>query len=355
MRLRWWPVAAAFAALVIGCNRGEVRSSEAVDVTAPSPASSSNDSTVRLAMQPDSPVAGQDVTVALHIGTDSVTPSLEDVAGNSVHLVAVSRDLSWYRHLHPRAGADGYTATLRFPSGGPYVLYTIFKPLRAPQQVRQQDFAVGSPAHFPPPRPLQTSTAPKRSGPYTVSLRTAPAVPAAGSWTSLIFHVERDGQPFASLTPTGTLGHIVILAAGGEDFVYAHSTDGEALTGIRAPLHVPANPPGVQTSHQHGGDTGPDVTFHTRFPRPGRYNVWVELNAREETIDADFTIDAGPPRLPVADESRESASQARMERWRPAGWPGGVSPPPRARSRLRVQSTSDPSREWGGTFVRAAR
>lgn len=289
-------VALAFA----GCKGSGERSIERSPVTdtpetaaasAPSEYSVSIDKPARL-------VAGRDLHVVVHIAAPTGgVPALEDIAGSAVHLMIVNRSLSLYQHVHPHSENDAYAATVRFPSNGDYIVHTIFQPaVDQPEQVRKEVWRVGASSGVVA-RPSISLDA-KRSGAYTVSLRTEPSPPVASNWSSLIFHVEKGGEPFRSLIPTGTLGHMVILGEGGEDFVYAHSTDGEALAGVRAKAHVRALPPGLDRSHSHGGDTGPDVTFHTQFPHPGRYKVWVEFSAGGEKIDADFTFDVGAALLP---------------------------------------------------------
>lgn len=248
---------------------------------------------------PESPVARRVSTVSVRIeGPSDDLPQLEPIAGSDVHLVAVSRDLSWYDHAHPRRDGSTWVAVLVFPNAGEYVLHTIFRPTNAGQVVRKHVIHVGGavPAAHPP---LTVSPREKRSGHFTVHLRTEPEPPAVGVWSSLIFRIHRDSVPVTNLTPTGTLGHIVILRDGGEDFVYAHSTDGEARSGVRARAHVPAVPSSLDSDHsRHVGDTGPEVTFHTRFPASGKYRMWVEFLAGNDAIKADFVVDAGEPPPP---------------------------------------------------------
>lgn len=290
-------VALAFA----GCTRSRERSIERSPVTdAPEPAAAPVPSDYSVSIdKPARLVAGRDLAVVVHITSPTGgVPALEDIAGSAVHVMIVNRSLSFYQHVHPHPENGAYAATVRFPSNGDYIVHTIFQPaVDRPEEVRKEVWRVGATTGVAA-RPAISLDA-KRSGGYIISLRTDPSPPATHNWSSLIFHVEKNGQPFRDLTPTGTLGHMVILGEGGEDFVYAHSTDGEALSGVRAKAHVRALPPGLDRSHSHGGDTGPDVTFHTQFPHPGRYKAWVEFSAGGEKIEADFTFDVGEARPAV--------------------------------------------------------
>ena len=241
---------------------------------------------VDIAATPNRPRPGEEVRITLRVAAPLGSP-----AGNAaVHVVAVSRDLDWYEHVHPQLDRETYVARLTFPRAGEYVLHAIVLRKDGPQVVQKQDLIVGTDAATVTV-PLTISPRERRTDRYTVRLRTDPEPPAIGDWSSLIFHVARDGEPVTNLTPTGTLGHMVILREGGEDFVYAHSTDGEALKGVRARAHLPALPSSLDSHRRHIGDTGPEVTFHTQFPRVGKYKVWVEFLAGDDAINADFVVE----------------------------------------------------------------
>ena len=250
-------------------------------------------------LTPTAPAAREKANVTVEItGPTGEVVELDAIGGTDVHLVAASRDLSWYEHQHPRRDGAAWVAAIAFPSSGEYVLHTIFRPTNQNQVVEKQVVRVGG---TPPrtPRTLDVSRRELRSGRYAVQLTTTPDPPAAGVWSSLVFSIARDGKPVTNLVPTGTLGHIVILREGGEEFVYAHSTDGEATGGIRGRAHVRATPSESAANHsRHVGDTGPEVTFHTRFAKTGRYRMWVDFRDGDESIDADFAVEVGQPTRP---------------------------------------------------------
>lgn len=256
------------------------------------------DYSTRITTVPERPSAGQETRIELTIGSPSGPAALESIANNPVHLVAVNRALTWYEHVHPKAAGEAYLARLVFPADGEYILHVISWPTGRAQLVQQKVITVGDLARQTLPSPLAISPRAVNSGAYTVRLRSNPEPPATGEWSSLTFSLSRDGQPVTNLTPTGTLGHMVILREGGEDFVYAHSTDGEATKGVRSRAHLPALPLGLDDHRKHTGDTGPDVTFHTRFPRAGKYRMWVEFRTAAEPIEADFVVDVERARPP---------------------------------------------------------
>lgn len=255
---------------------------------------------VRIATQPPHPMPRLETHVSVRVlASTGSQPEFDDVAGSPVHLVVVRRDLGWYQHLHPKRNGDVFSALVRFPTDGTYVIHSMVDPVGHGQLVSKQDVIVGKTAGQAP-RALIVSGREERRGHYTIRLRCDPEPPATGDWNSLIFSLARDGEPVTDLMPTGTLGHMVILREGGEDFVYAHSTDGEAMSGVRARAHSPALPPSLDSHQNHLHDTGPDVTFHTRFPRIGTYKMWVEFLAGSDSIKADFVVDVSDPKpLPI--------------------------------------------------------
>ena len=253
-------------------------------------------------LTPEAPVAREPAEVSVAIeGPSGDVPQLAPIAESDVHLVAVSRDLSWYEHVHPRRNGETWKATMTFPAPGEYVLHTIFRPSSGSQIVQKQVVRVSGTTTGAAGQQLPVSPREQRNGNYTVRLTANPEPPAVSVWNALTFSIARDGKAVTNLVPTGALGHIVILREGGEDFVYAHSTDGEATGGIRGRAHVRATPSESGADHRrHVGDTGPDVTFHTRFPTTGRYRMWVEFRAGDDTIDADFVVDVKEPPPPPA-------------------------------------------------------
>lgn len=121
-----------------------------------------------------------------------------------------------------------------------------------------------------------------------VELKTRPAEPVADEWTVMTFHITRDDKPVVNLQPLDTLGHLILIREGAEEFIYAHSIEGEA-GGIRAPLHTRATPEEVMPQDVHTTH-GPDVTFHARFPAPGLYRAWADFAPGDDRIRPDYVI-----------------------------------------------------------------
>src|SRR5204863_3198577 len=73
--------------------------------------------------------AGKETTLRFRITAPDGSPvtKLEVVHEKILHLLMVSKDLSWFAHEHPVLGDDGtFTLRFTFPRGGIYVLYHDF-------------------------------------------------------------------------------------------------------------------------------------------------------------------------------------------------------------------------------------
>lgn len=215
---------------------------------------------------------------------------LDDIGGEAVHVVAVKQDLSWFAHAHPRESSAGsYRFDVTFPSAGSYLIFGVAAPAKRERQTLRTQVEVGE-RSTTRPADLRASTSVWREGVYDVQLTTHPEAPVSGEWTSLRFHLRRGDVPVTDLRSVAGSGHLVIMDSTLSHFVYAHSTDGEALRGVRAMAHAPAAPASVKRHDHVGDDRGPDVQFHALFPAPGRYKVWAEFAPGEEQLTVDFVI-----------------------------------------------------------------
>ncbi|MBI4879857.1 MAG: hypothetical protein HY812_09405 [Planctomycetes bacterium] len=226
--------------------------------------------------------AGKSATLklALKDPTGALVTKLETVHERILHLLVVSRDLSWYAHEHPVVQPDGtFTLTVTFPQGGDYVLYHDFSPPGVGQQVVQAPLKVDGSA--PAPVALEVdAAAPKAIDGYMIALDTGGEVKTGGE-THMAYTITRDGKPVTDLQPyLGAMGHLVIISQDLESFVHSHPHEEGA-------------------EHAGGGEGGPRVDFEAHFQRPGLYKGWAQFQHSGKVITAPFTFevmrgDAGP-------------------------------------------------------------
>jgi hypothetical protein len=137
-----------------------------------------------------------------------------------MHLIVARRDLTEFRHLHPRMRADGtWTATLRLDRPGVYRAFADFSTGGRRTTLGVDVFVPGrwSPRPLPPPAPAVAT------GPYRVVLR--PHDIAGGSTAVLRFDVSRGGRAIRPQPYLGALGHLVILREGDLAYLHAHADD----------------------------------------------------------------------------------------------------------------------------------
>jgi hypothetical protein len=231
--------------------------------------------------------------------TDDGRPlrELPIVHEHPMHVTIVSRDLSFFDHVHPVPLADGsMQLRYRFPRAGDYVIFAEFTPSGQRDQVFRYEISVRSEQIAPQAlveRATPTITyggelalSPAGGHPITeqpeltAELTCQPRTPAAGISTMLIFRLARGGQPLTDLEPyMGAMGHCAIISANTGTFLHCHPEQ----------LYPP-------TADTRGG---PMLAFHAVFPKPGRYKVWGQFKHQGRVIIADFVVDVRKPLLPA--------------------------------------------------------
>ncbi|MFO0895011.1 MAG: heavy metal-binding domain-containing protein [Phycisphaerales bacterium] len=197
-----------------------------------------------------------------------------------LHLLMVSKDLSWYAHEHPTLQPDGtFTFSWTFPAGGEYTLFNDFTPKDVGMQVVPVTLKVeGTPA---PKAALSVdSDKPKTVDGYTVSLDTGGPVKTGGA-THMAYTIMRDGKPVTDLAPyLGAMGHLVIIKEDLKEFVHSHPHEGG------------------EHAHDASRKGGPKVDFEAHFKTPGIYKGWAQFQHGGKVITVPFTfgVAAGEPR-----------------------------------------------------------
>jgi hypothetical protein len=237
---------------------------------------------------------------------------LDTVHEKVLHLLAVSKDLSWFTHEHPTRRADGaFTMPMTFPAGGEYTLYFDFTPKGSPQQVVPVKVSASGTPKAAVPLTVDADK-PKTVDGFTVALDTEGAI-KAGGMAHLSFTVTKDGKPVTSLRPyLGAMGHLVIISQDGTQFVHAHPHEGGEHGAGGHDAHGGHGDGAKKDEHAgHGGAApkaadagkgmgGPKVDFETHFKEPGTYKAWGQFNvgtAEKEkvlTVPFTFTVEKGP-------------------------------------------------------------
>jgi hypothetical protein len=200
---------------------------------------------------------------------DQRVQTLAVVHEKPLHLIVVSRDLSFFAHEHPERQADGtYALDFTFPAPGDFVLFGDFTPEGATGQIVRMPVTVEGEAAPAKPLAVDDRGRPKAFGGLSVAL--APPSIAAGAETTLAFTLEKDGKPVNGLRPyLGAMGHCVVIDETATKFLHSHPQETETS----GPSNV--------------------VAFQTVFADPGKYKVWGQFDVGGQMLVADFVVDVG--------------------------------------------------------------
>lgn len=220
-----------------------------------------------------------------------------------MHLIVVSKDLTWFNHLHPEYRGNGeFTINAKLPRAGQYKLYADYTPRGGSQEVSQYEFTTaGTDANTEASLVAdrsgesgwmlrQTVSRPegepdaKGSREYQVAMMPMPSTIVAGKDVVLHFQVrDANGEPVNDLEPyLGALGHAVILSSDTKEYLHAHPMDA-AMEGMD---HASEGHGGAGAAAAGGGD----VIFHTNFPAAGLYKAWGQFQHKGKIITAAFVL-----------------------------------------------------------------
>ena len=233
--------------------------------------------------EPPVVLAGVPVTLAITArdGNGQPTTDLAVVHERPMHLIAVSEDLEEFAHLHPHASTDEtLRVTHTFRTGGAHRLFADFALRDGRSRVVPFDLAVAGSAR------AEEASADESAGRDDVEMRLVSDVPVRAGEESMLTVEVRDArthEPVTDLDPyLGALAHFVIIGRGSFDFLHAHPMGPDAGVGAQMP-----------------GATGPVVSAHTTFPRPGSYRAWVEVQRNGRVIVRSFDLRVGLAPLPA--------------------------------------------------------
>lgn len=289
-----------------------------------------HDTILEFRPQPMPIVAGQPNIFSLKVIDMRTKRGVADFKLNHeklMHLIVVSKDLTWFNHVHPDYIAYGaMVQQITLPRAGSYKLYADYTPLRrvpgslngasGSQEVAQKVFEVspspdvteatfGKTAKLVADKPAggwitKVITAHPESEPdakpgdqYQVALMPMPATIRAGEDAMLHFQIrDAAGNPVKDLQPyLGAMGHAVILSEDSEIFLHSHPMEGGHDMDAPDTAQSGANPIPVPSRTELGG---PDVMFHTNFPAPGLYKVWGQFQHKDLIITAPFVVKVEP-------------------------------------------------------------
>lgn len=213
-------------------------------------------------------------------GKNDVAVPLEVVHEKKIHLIIVSKDLSYFEHIHPQAADDGhylinvlpasqaYTNGIghnetKFEYGGDYVLFADYAPTGGGHQLERVPFHVDG-EEKPAVKYTKENLTWSKNG-YKVELSFDKDKLVTNDMVALKTTVTKNGKPVTDLDHyLGALGHMVVISENTEKYLHVHPME----------------------SDNHG----PDIQFHSSFDTAGIYRVFLQFKHHDELQTVDFTI-----------------------------------------------------------------
>jgi hypothetical protein len=184
-----------------------------------------------------------------------------------LHLIVVSKDLSYFNHIHPEYKGDGvFEIKNELPAGGEYRMVADFKPTNGSSMSKMAWVTVEGDTAQPIAVTVDEILEKTVEGTH-VALSIEPG-PAAGEKCTLKFTLtDGDTQlPISDLEPyLGSIGHVVVLSEDGERYLHVHALEGQG--------------------------SGPEALFETEFPESGVYKIWGQFQRNGKVVTVPFVVE----------------------------------------------------------------
>ncbi|MBS8265819.1 hypothetical protein DYI25_15435 [Mesobacillus boroniphilus] len=181
-----------------------------------------------------------------------------------MHLLAIKRGLSVFKHLHPDyLGKGRFQIKTIFQKAGRYKLYADFLPEGANQQLASHELVVTG------QESIDEVNADKVLKKKVDDLEIELILPEArvDEHIKLIFALsDESGEPVTELEPyLGSAGHVVIVSEDMNEFLHVHPADENTK--------------------------GPKVEYMTSFPSVGLYKIWGQFKYKGKLYTVPFVIE----------------------------------------------------------------
>jgi hypothetical protein len=179
------------------------------------------------------------------MGPEGPVTAFDIAHERALHFIAIRKDFQVFQHLHPEMEANGtFRLNHQWPAGGDYLVFADTAPKGKGSQILSGRLKVkGGTGATPEASPLAVQV---------------DAIPAAGRTGELKLTLS----PALKLEPyLGAMAHLLMIAEGSGTLVHAHPSEDDASR------------------------------FLVRFPEPGRYRAWVEVQTGGKVIATPFAVE----------------------------------------------------------------
>jgi hypothetical protein len=215
------------------------------------------------------PNANEEIPISIFIKDKSNQPikKFDTVHEKLMHLIIVSKDLSYFSHIHPEYKGNGeFTITSTFPAGGDYQMIAEVTPHGAGDNSVEKHWVHidGPPSNSEPLVPDSSLT--KVIDGLKVTLSFDHIMAEMDLNMTFTIHDATTDKPITNLQPyLGAMGHSVAISADSKQYLHIH------------PMTTKGN--------------GPSVTFMTFFPKKGVYKIWGQFQYNNRVIVVPFIVD----------------------------------------------------------------
>ncbi len=283
---------------------------------------------VKLTTDPSSTKAGQDVTLNFTVTnneTKEVIKDLEVIHEKILHLIIVSKNLAYFDHIHPEMNSDGsLSVKTNFKYGGDYVLFADLTP-KGEKKNQVFDLPLKVEGESVPQQTLTPRNTFEIEG-YTATFTTNPTKLVTNKSIEIIVNLKKTVKQVIYTCPMhpevkstkkndkcpkcgmnleemkqgsgnvkdvtnlqnylGALGHMVIISEDASMYLHVHPMEAEDKE--HSNEHNSMNNKKMESDKVT--KSGPNVMFHTIFPKPGIYKVFAQFNPGGKLITTNFVV-----------------------------------------------------------------
>jgi hypothetical protein len=183
-----------------------------------------------------------------------------------LHLIIVSKDLSYFNHVHPEYKGDGiFEIKNKFPAGGEYRMVADFKPNDGSSMSKMEWVTIHGDADQAKAVKIDKNLEKIVDGKKITLTFNSQLV--AGEESTLMFSLidEITNQPISDLEPyLGSIGHVVVFSEDGERYLHVHALEDQG--------------------------SGPDALFETNFPKSGVYKIWGQFQKDGKVFTVPYVV-----------------------------------------------------------------
>ncbi len=242
---------------------------------------------LNLTTLPQNPKAGEEVTLNFSLINTESKQQIRDidiVHEKVLHLIIVSKNLAYFDHIHPEMNSDGsLSVNTKFDKGGDYVLFADLRP-KGEKESQVFDIKLKVSGDQIENIALTPRTTFETDG-YTALMTTEPADLVANKSTEIVVNLKKNGKDVTDLKNyLGALGHMVIISDDASMYLHVHPMEADAKE------HGHGNMKDMKMDSDKMTKSGPNVVFHTNFPKSGIYKVFAQFNPGDKLITTNFVV-----------------------------------------------------------------